>query len=77
MSDTSKGSNKGWIGVGIAVVFAVFFLGFLFLSVKQDTTKVNSYAKTWSGDSVSSDPMASMPMQHDGSGHTMHEHGKH
>ncbi|MBF7682667.1 hypothetical protein I2F27_04875 [Acinetobacter sp. B5B] len=76
MSDEKKSSHSGWIGVGIAFVFAIFFLGFLFLSVQQDTTKVNNYAKTWSGDGAS-DPMASMPMGHEGMNHGKHGHGQH
>lgn len=75
MSNEPKSGHKGWIGVGIAVIFAIFFLGFLFLSVQQDTNKVNKYAKTWSGDGAS-DPMASMPMGHDGMNHGGHNHGK-
>lgn len=73
MSNEKQNSHRGWVGVGIAVVFAIFFLGFLFLSVQQDTTKVNRYAKTWSGD-VASEPMASMPMGHEDMNHV---HGQH
>ncbi|MBF7689026.1 hypothetical protein [Acinetobacter rathckeae] len=75
MSNEKKSGHKGWIGVGITVFLAVLFLGFLFISVQHDTRTVNKYAKTWAGDGAS-DPMASMPMGHDGMNHSGHDHGK-
>lgn len=72
-TNVKSSGKKGWLGVIIATVCGVLFLGFLFLSMQHDTRNVNEYAKTWSGDGQSaSEPMNMdhMSMQHD---HNMSE----
>lgn len=72
-NDVKKSSRKGWIAILVGVAFGVLFLGFLFLSVQNDTQDVTKYSKTWYGDQGENAPaninhkapMSSMPMGHD------------
>lgn len=77
MTTETKKSSKALIGVVIAVLLGVAFLGLLLLSVKNDARDVQQYAKTWSGDKSHEttqmhDDMASMPMGDDMQ--NMHHH---